>query len=299
VDYQRPAQDVVDAVLAPAPPVVAQSGADTVSTSSVSVQLAAARTRLASLEQRYTADHPDVVRGRRQVTDLERRLADEARAAESRDSSAPAPAAVAVDANELARRERIRGMAAEIESLDRQIAFKESEERRVRGEIAEYQRRIEAVPRLESAWVKLTRDYDTQQLAYRDLLTKSNNAQVAANLEDQDIGERFRIVDPANVPVKPLKSKRLLYNAAGLALGLLLGLGVAGFLEFKDQSFWTESDVLDVLAMPVLVSVPYVATEAEKNRSRKRQLLASVSGVVCLAMAGYVVWSLQLWKTLR
>ena len=105
-------------------------------------------------------------------------------------------------------RERLRGMAAEIESLDRQIAFKEAEERRVRGEIAEYQRRLEAVPRLESAWVKLTRDYDTQQLAYRELLTKSTAAQVAANLEGQDIGERFRIVDPALVPVLPLRSMR-------------------------------------------------------------------------------------------
>ena len=104
---------------------------------------------------------------------------------------------VVVDANEQARRERLRGMAAEIESLDRQIAFKEAEERRVRAEITEYQRRLEAVPQLESAWVKLTRDYDTQQLAYRELLTKSTAAQVAANLEGQDIGERFRIVDPA------------------------------------------------------------------------------------------------------
>ena len=59
------------------------------------------------------------------------------------------------------------------------------------------------MPRLESAWVKLTRDYDTQQLAYRELLTKSTAAQVAANLEDQDIGEQFRIVNPALVPVHP------------------------------------------------------------------------------------------------
>ncbi len=116
-------------------------------------------------------------------------------------------------------------MAAEIESLDRQVAFKESEERRVRAEIAEYQRRLEAVPRLESAWVKLTRDYDTQQLAYRELLTKSTAAQAAVNLEGQDIGERFRIVDPALVPVLPLRSKRLRYNAAGLAFGLFLGVG--------------------------------------------------------------------------
>ena len=53
----------------------------------------------------------------------------------------------------------------------------------MRGEIAEYQRRIEAVPGLESEWVALTRDYDTQQQAYKELLAKSTAAQVAAQFE--------------------------------------------------------------------------------------------------------------------
>jgi hypothetical protein len=189
-------------------------------------------------------------------------------------------------------------MAAEIESLDRQIAFKESDERRVRGEISEYQRRLEAVPRLESTWVKLTRDYDTQQLAYRELLTKSTAAQVAANLEGQNIGERFRIVDPALVPVLPLRSKRFSYNAVGLGVGLLLGLGIAALLELRDKSFWTDADVLDVLSLPVLATVPYVASASEKARARKHRVAASIGGAACVAIAGYVAWSLKLWNSL-
>ena len=49
-------------------------------------------------------------------------------------------------------------MRAEIESLDRQIVFKEGEEKRLRGEIAAYQARLEAVPGVESEWIALTRD---------------------------------------------------------------------------------------------------------------------------------------------
>ncbi len=281
------------------PAAVPQGGVPAVG-STAQQQLATARANLASIEQRYRPDHPDVMRARRQVSELEPKAAEEERAADARSPAAnPAPVAVATDANELARRERLRGMAAEIESLDRQVAFKESEERRVRGEIAEYQRRLEAVPRLESAWVKLTRDYDTQQLAYRELLTKSTAAQAAVNLEGQDIGERFRIVDPALVPVLPLRSKRLRYNAAGLALGLFFGVGIAALLELRDKSFWTASDVLDVLALPVLATVPYVATAAEKERSKKRMIAASLGGAACLVIASYVTWSLKLWNSLR
>ena len=277
-------------------PAISQGGGAPVVGSSAQQQLAAARANLAALQQRYKPDHPDVVRARRQVGELEPKAAEETRVAAT-GSPATAPTAAA-SPNELARRERLRGMAAEIESLDRQVAFKESEERRVRGEISEYQRRLEAVPRLESAWVKLTRDYDTQQLAYRELLTKSTAAQAAVNLEGQDIGERFRIVDPALVPVLPLRSKRLRYNAAGLALGLFLGLGVAALLELRDKSFWTEGDVLDVLALPVLATVPYVATAAEKERSKQRLIAASAGGATCVAIASYVTWSLKLWNSL-
>ena len=99
------------------------------------VQLAAARANLAALEQRYKPDHPDVARARRQVAELQQKAGEETRTAAAAGADTPPPARVVVDATEQARRERIRGMAAEIESLDRQIAFKEAEERRVRGEI--------------------------------------------------------------------------------------------------------------------------------------------------------------------
>ena len=119
------------------------------------------------------------------------------------------------------------------------------------------------------------------------------------NLEGQDIGERFRIVDPALVPVLPLRSKRLRYNAAGLAFGLFLGVGITALLELRDKSFWTESDVIDVLALPVLATVPYVATAAEKERLKRRLIAASVGGTACVAIASYVTWSLKLWNSLR
>jgi polysaccharide chain length determinant protein (PEP-CTERM system associated) len=276
-----------------------QSGTgNTVTSGSLQSQLAEARANLAGLELRYKADHPDVVRTKRLIAELEPKAAAEAKAvaAAAQQSNEPGGALPAPDTNP-AQRESLRQMRAEIESLDRQLAFKESEERRVRAEISEYQRRVEAVPGLESEWVALTRDYDTQQIAYRELLTKAEAAKLAANLEEQNIGERFRIVDPAVVPVRPLPSQRIRYNAVGLAIGLLIGLGLAVLLELRDKSFRTEADVLDVLSLPVLATVPYIETAAEKVRGQRRRMAVSAAGVTCLAVAGYVAWTLKLWKS--
>lgn len=261
-------------------------------------QLAAARATLGSLAIRYKADHPDVARARRQVSELEEKVKQEASAAPvvlATSEEAPAPAPGQVDPT---RRENLRQMRAEIESLDRQVAFKDGEERRLRTEISEYQRRLEAVPGLESEWTKLTRDYDTQQTAYRELLTKSTAAEVAVNLEQENIGERFRIVDPAVLPVHPLRSLRLQYNLGGLAIGLLLGVAVSALLEFKDKAFRTDTEIMEVLGLPVLASIPMVTSEARRARGKKMMLGLSLLGAVSLVVAAYVTWLLRLWESL-
>lgn len=251
-------------------------------------QLAAARALLASLQLKYREDHPDVIRTKRVIETLEPQV---------RTAEDGSPASALTQA-QLQRRERLTQMAAEIESLDRQIAFRTGEEKRLRSEIEEYQRRVEAVPGLESEWISLTRDYDTQQLAYKELLAKSGAAKVAVDLEEQQIGEHFRIVDPATVPVHPLPSIRGRVNAAGLAIGLFFGFAVAALLEVMDSSYRSAADVHDVLSMPVLASIPYVETGRERRRRLWRTVAFAGVGLIGAVGAGYLVWSLKLWNSI-
>jgi polysaccharide chain length determinant protein (PEP-CTERM system associated) len=284
-------------VLVP-PGAVQQSGGPgtpVVSSGSAAQQLASARATLANLELRFKAEHPDVIRTKKLIGELEEKVKAEESVVADRTLSPPPPPA---NEFEIQRRERLTQTLAEIESLDRQMAFKEKEELRLRAEVAEYHRRIEAVPGIESEWVALTRDYETQQEAYKDLLGKSEAAKLAVNLERQQIGEHFRIVDAARVPVHPLPSIRMRLNAMGLLIGVFIGLGIAALLELKDASFRSSGDVLEVLLLPVLATVPRVETAAERRRRVRRNVLLSATGMVCLAAAGYVTWTLKLWQSL-
>lgn len=278
-------------------PVVAPATTNTAAGpagATVPEQLAAAKSALASLELRYRPEHPDVVRAKRLVAELETKAA----ASQGTDTRGADTATAAIGSMTPERREQLRQMLAEIESLDRQMAFKDSEERRIRGEISEYQRRIEAVPGLESEWAALTRDYDTQQAAYKELLTKSGNAKLSVDLEQEQIGETFRIVDPAGVPVQPLSSLRLQINAGGLALGLLFGLSVAALLEFRDSSFRSDRDVMEVLGLPVLATAPYIESANDRVARRRRTVQLAVFSLVLFVGAGYLTWALKLWNSL-
>jgi polysaccharide chain length determinant protein (PEP-CTERM system associated) len=265
-------------------------------------RLATAKANLAGLLTRYTENHYDVKRLREQIAQLEKQAQAEAQQAQqeaqNNPTTTPAPAAEVVDPLEAQRREAIRLQRAELESLDRQITFKEGAEKALRDEIADYQHRIEAVPGIESEWVALNRDYDTIQTQYKELLAKSEAAKMAVNLEQREIGEQFRIVDPAQVPVHPVTSIRGAINGGGLVLGLVLALGIALFLEIRDKSFRSQVDVMDVLALPVLASVPRIVDAAAKTRQRNRRWALSAVALVSVVSAGYLTWALKLWNSL-
>ncbi len=256
-------------------------------------RLEAARTLLSQMELRLSPKHPDVIRARRFIADLEKQVAaEELQRPVSADAASDHPASP----EEIRRRDRLREMRAEIESLDRQIAFKDGEEKRLRAEIGTYQARLEAVPGIESEWVALTRDYDTLQATYRELLSKSENSKMAASLEQRQIGEQFRILDPPRVPRKPASPNRAKINLVGTLAGLGLGLLLVGFAERRDSTMRSEAELLGAIDLPVLAVTPFVTTEADLRRERLRARMVSAAVVVVLAGTGALFWFLQLWK---
>ncbi len=253
-------------------------------------QLDAARKTLAMLELRLTADHPDVRRQKRIIAGLEPKAAAER-------AAAPSPAADAprlVSPEEASRIARTREMRAELESVTRQVAMKEAEEQRLRGDAVRLQARIDAVPSRESELAELTRDYETMQKVYRDLLGKQQDSQVAANLERRQIGEQFKVLDVARVPEKPFSPNRRLIGAAGMVGGLALGIALVTLLEYRDRSYRSQDDVEGVLSLAVLATVPIMCTEEERRRTRRNQVLAWGSAAACASVtAAAVAWKFR------
>ena len=283
-----------EAEAAAAAPSSAAPGAPLPANATPKQRLEATRALLAQLETRLSVKHPDVQRTRRAIEDLEKQVAaDELQRPVSSGSGQDGQPATPEVAR---RRDQLRQARTEIESLERQIAFNEGEERRLRAQVGEYQARLEAVPGVESEWIALTRDYDTLQESYRQLLAKSENSKMAASLEQRAIGEQFRILDPARVPLKPHSPDRMRINLVGTLAGLGLGLLLLGFTHYRDSTMRVEGDVLGAFKLPVLALVPLVKTEADLLRGKRTRLLAATAvGAVCIG-TGALVWYLQLWK---
>ena len=245
-------------------------------------QLERAEASLEEMRSTLTEQHPDVVAQKQTIAELRKRKeADSARQVESATASA---------ADQL-RRSRVEELRTELAGVERQIAQKTAEEDRLRTVLLSYQRRIEDAPARETELAALTRDYDTLQQTYRALLGKKQESAIAANLERQQVGAQFKVLDPPRLPEQPFAPNRTRLYVAGVAAGLTIGVFFAGFIERFDRRLRTKEDVRLALGLPVLAAIPLAA------RSRMQVLRAAIAISAVAAMVACV--AALAWQLLK
>src|SRR6185369_2338978 len=131
-----------------------------------SQRLDAARARLTSLLQYYTADHPEVVTAQRLVAELQTKLAGETPLGAA-DVAPERPSSPA----ELAQRKKLLDLKADLLVVEKQLGSSRAEEAQLKQTISSLQAKVDVLPSRESELVELTRDYGTLQAAYSSLLT--------------------------------------------------------------------------------------------------------------------------------
>lgn len=214
--------------------------------------------QLIDLQARYTENHPDVTHMKQTIADLERRIAE---------AEANPPVETEGQSSRLIEPPQIQQLRSQIRQLDLTIREKTREQERLQEQIKVYQARVQLSPMVEQQYKELTRDYDTAQRFYNELLAKKAQSEMGQALERDQQGEQFRIMDPANLPERPSYPNRLQFALGGLLAGLVLGGGIAVLLEMRDKSIRNERDIQALLGLPTLALLP-VVQEANGKPSR-------------------------------
>jgi polysaccharide chain length determinant protein (PEP-CTERM system associated) len=285
IAFERTVADLVEEInTAPAPAAAANANADMAKT--LEDELRIAQQSLLAVELKLKPDHPDVKRLRRNVEELTKRV--EAQALEGTLASRPSRAVV-IDP---VKKKRLTDARAELENLDRQLEAKVAEEGRLRGMLGMYQARIEATPIREAELAALSRDYETLQKTYSSLLQKKEESQIAANLEKRQIGEQFKILDPARMPERPASPDRPRLYAIAILAALLIGFGLAAAAEYFDKTLRTESDVRAALNLMVLATVPYMRDAGAAAQRFRRRVALSAAAASVIAVGAAMAWRL-------
>ena len=152
-----------------------------------------------------------------------------------------------------------------------------------RGQHCQVQRHLNLTPVREQQLSDLLRGYDQSKRNYDDMLSKKTQSELATNLEKRQQGERFNIIDPPSLPVKPISPDHVKISLGGLLGGIIVGLALALFMEARDHSLFTEHDLRATFAFPLMLGLPVMLSGAELQKRSRRKVLEWVVGVtLCL-----------------
>lgn len=178
-------------------------------------------------------------------------------------------------------------------SLKTQIAMVESDSDRTQkllsetnGQIADLTGRINAIPMAEVGLQAIDREYQTKKLNYDNLLAQQQKIDVGADAAKDFQGGGIQVVDPANLPERPVAPKRFALTAAGFGIGMALGFLLAIAAELRRLfTIQTTEDAKHYTGLTVLASIPELLTAAEARAIPRRHKLAMAAGVAATFIA--------------
>lgn len=234
-------------------------------------ELSKLRAQLTDLSSRYTDSYPDVQKLKLQIAQTEQQRKDLLAAAKNgkhngEGTNAENPALLQLQS-------QLRANETEVASRERAIAGQQAH-------IDEYQARLNEEPATEQQLAELTRGYEQSKANYDDLLKKKNQSVMATSMEQMQRGERFMMLDPPSLPVKPDFPNHLKLCGVGLGVGLALGIVVVFGLEFLDDRLHGEKEVKALLPFAVVAEIPDIHTDLDLLRAKRKLALGWVVGAI-------------------
>ena len=244
------------------------------------------QTELDKLLLSYTDKHPDVIRLRHQIQDVQDELAREQK-------NAPPPNTS--DANGgLPRNVRFNPMYLDLRSklndARRGMAVAGSRMGTAQTLLNQELARSKHIANISHALAELNRDYEVQRDIYQDLLKRRENARVSMQMDEEQRGLTLSIQTPAQLPLRPAGPRFFYFAGSGLLLGLLIPLGLLWSLLRFDPRLRDANQIELLAGLPILATVPrYVGMAQIRQRRRGSWQLAAVLSVVFLAYAAVCV----------
>lgn len=134
----------------------------------------------------------------------------------------------------------LQGLTAQVAALD--------------STLAQFGQQLERVPAKEIEYARLERRPKILEEIFTLLQTRLKEAEITQAVEDPAV----RVVDPAIVPVEPIRPKKPLVLVIAGLFGVVLGVGAAFTRELSDRTIHTREDIQALTGATVLGLIPRI-----------------------------------------
>ena len=207
------------------------------------LQLAKAKIDLRNAREEYTENHPDVLRLKEQIQDLEQQVAQGGSAEEG----------LSVPTNPAYIR-----LQEQLDETDAKLGAAESSLSQVQQVITRLTKKSITDPAIEIKYNDLIRRLDRAQTRYADIKDRSYKAELAQSLETEQQGDRFTLMKPATKPRLPVKPNRIGIVMLSVFFAFFVATAHTVIRERSDTAIRTSKDVKKIFGAEPIGVIPVI-----------------------------------------
>lgn len=310
----------------PSGPVFSSDGQPVLNTET---RLKGMKTEYAVASAKYSPEHPDVIKLKREIEGLEKQTGSASQRPEQAKElaqlrgelsvarekySADHPDVVRlnrqIDALEASLKEQPRlpetsaaaekpdnpayiSLKTQLEGVEIGMRAAIAKSDQLRAKLSDYEKRILQTPQAEREYLNILRDYNNARDKYRDIKAKQMEAQVGQELEKERKGERFSLIDPPQLPEEPVKPNRPAILFLGLIFSLGSSLGYVVAAEALGKTVRRRTLAAD-LGTTLLSVIPYKENQEDvvkRLKTRKLVITAAAVSLVVVVILAHFLWT--------
>jgi polysaccharide biosynthesis transport protein len=163
-------------------------------------------------------------------------------------------------------------LKAQLEGIYAELKSMEYTRIQLNNKMVDLRQSLRQAPLVEKEYTDLIQELDNSNLRYREVSAREMEAQISQQLEVERKGERFTLIDPPLEPLDPISPNRAAILILGFLLSIASGTGCVFFAEMLGSTINNEKTIAAIIGRPPLTSIPYLEDREEHDSFTKQRL---------------------------
>ena len=173
-------------------------------------------------------------------------------------------------------------LQAQLAGVESEMKSVAQQKEKMLADIQELEAAMQKAPQVEREYRAMTRDYENAVAQYQETKLKQSRADVARQLESERKGERFTLIDPPALPEEPISPNRPAILFLGFVFSIGSGIGFAFVADAISGAVRGARNVQLMLGVAPLAVIPYQMNMADMRKRKSLQIRTVLAGLLII-----------------
>ena len=178
-------------------------------------------------------------------------------------------------------------LKAQMEGIHAELKSLDYTRDQLNKKMADLRKSLRQAPLVEKEYTDLIQELDNSNIRYREVSAREMEAQISQQLEVERKGERFTLIDPPQEPLEPISPNRPAILFLGFVFAIASGFGCVFLVEMLGSTINNKKTIAAILGVAPLSSIPYLESKEESEAITKRRIIV-LAGILIAAVVSVI-----------